>query len=71
MMILPRTFKFKTPHNVFFRRLHRCLSVRLVKGDGFDSAGWHYEVHRVNGSMAIVPYAGTVAIVGKLVNFER
>jgi hypothetical protein len=71
MGILPRTFKFKTKHNVMFRRLHRVLTVRLVKGDAFDSGSWYYEVFRLDGSMAIVPYEGTIAIVGRLVNFER
>jgi hypothetical protein len=67
MLVFPRTFKFKTPHNLIFRRIHFVASVHLVTGvDGLR----YYEVVKLNGATAIVPYSGTVVLVGRKVNFS-
>ena len=68
MGVLPRTFKFKVPHAAFYRRIWRVKTVKLVVGtDGI----WCYEVTKMNGAQAVVPYTGTVALVGRKVEFTK
>lgn len=68
MGVLPHTFKFKTNHNIFFRRVHRVAAVRLILG---QEGVYVYEVTRVDGSLVYVPYTGTVAFIGKKIHFTK
>ncbi len=64
MFTLPRTVKFKCPHQVMFRRLHGVLSADLVTT---ECGLTFYELHKANGVVAVVPYTGTVIVFGRKV----
>lgn len=59
MLVFAKTFKFKTSHNLFFRRLHRVASV--VR----DDARGVWCVTKVNGVYLEVPQCDTIVMLGR------
>lgn len=70
MGVWPRMVKFKAPHNTFFRRLRKVKSIALVDNTENPCDSW-YEVVMLNGAKAVLPYEGTIVLVGREVEFHQ